>query len=180
MAVEHTPPWDSFSCHNLNSMDPISTIFWFSESLERDLSNGAFKSNYSLPDLTLTESQTEEPHKFKNPPRGPASVSSASNPVITPLNLTSELHPLLQPTSEASSLTMTHFNHLLPPPSSLKTNSSKTDSPLSSSVAGRGQLDTQSCLTTSSEMEFKKDLASLDADIARLQIQFRVALQTSS
>ena len=30
----------SFSCHNLNSIDPISMIFWFSESLERDLSNG--------------------------------------------------------------------------------------------------------------------------------------------
>ncbi len=28
---------DSFSCHNLNSMDPISMIFWFSESLERNL-----------------------------------------------------------------------------------------------------------------------------------------------
>ena len=131
------------------------------------------------PDLTLTESQTEEPHEFNSPPRGPASVSSASNPVITPLNLSSELHPLSPPTSEASTLTMSHFNHLLPP-SSMNTNSLRTDSPLSSSVGARGQLDTQSCLTTSSEMEFKTDLASLDADIARLQIQFRVALKKSS
>ncbi len=34
---------DSFSCHNLNSVDPISTILWFSESLERDVSNGVIK-----------------------------------------------------------------------------------------------------------------------------------------
>ncbi len=37
--------------------------------------------------------------------------------------------------------------------------------------------DLQSMLTTSSEIEFQRDLASLDADIARLQIQFKVALQ---
>ncbi|XP_064404624.1 uncharacterized protein LOC135349901 isoform X2 [Halichondria panicea] len=146
-------------------------------------SNNCSDTNSILPeaelDLTLTESQTEEPHEFNSPPRGPASVSSASNPVITPLNLSSELHPLSPPTSEASTLTMSHFNHLLPP-SSMNTNSLRTDSPLSSSVGARGQLDTQSCLTTSSEMEFKTDLASLDADIARLQIQFRVALKKSS
>ena len=35
--------------------------------------------------------------------------------------------------------------------------------------------DLQSTLTSSSELEFRKDLASLDADIARLQMQFRVA-----
>ncbi len=35
--------WDSFSCHNLKSMDPISTLLWFSESLERNLSNGIIK-----------------------------------------------------------------------------------------------------------------------------------------
>ncbi len=33
----------SFSYHNLNFVDPISTILWFSESLERDLSNGIIK-----------------------------------------------------------------------------------------------------------------------------------------
>ncbi len=33
----------SFSCHNLNSVAPISTILQFSESLERDLSNGIIK-----------------------------------------------------------------------------------------------------------------------------------------
>lgn len=47
------------------------------------------------------------------------------------------------------------------------------------SVTSRG-IDVQSSVTTSSEMEFRKDLESLDSDIARLQIQFRVALQTSS
>lgn len=36
--------------------------------------------------------------------------------------------------------------------------------------------DVRSTLTTSSELEFRQDLASLDADIARLQMQFRVAI----
>ena len=35
-----------------------------------------------------------------------------------------------------------------------------------------------SCRTTASEAEFRSDLASLDADIARLQMQFRVAMLT--
>ena len=34
---------DCFSCHNLKSVIPISTILWFSESLEKDLSNGVIK-----------------------------------------------------------------------------------------------------------------------------------------
>ncbi len=34
---------DCFSCHNLNFVDPISMILQFSESLERDLSNGVIK-----------------------------------------------------------------------------------------------------------------------------------------
>ena len=38
-------------------------------------------------------------------------------------------------------------------------------------------LHSASVLTTSSEVEFRRDLASLDADIARLQMQFRVAMQ---
>ena len=33
------------------------------------------------------------------------------------------------------------------------------------------------CSTTSSEVDFRRDLAALDADIARLQVHFRVALQ---
>ena len=33
--------------------------------------------------------------------------------------------------------------------------------------------------TTSSELEFRRDLAALDADIARLQVHFQVALQPS-
>ncbi len=33
----------SFSCHNLNSVDPKSKILWFFESLEKDLSNGVIK-----------------------------------------------------------------------------------------------------------------------------------------
>ncbi len=37
---------NSFSCHNLNSVDPSSTILRFSESLERDLSNGVIKVYY--------------------------------------------------------------------------------------------------------------------------------------
>ena len=47
MAVERHPPrpfnWKSFSCHNLNSVDRKSKILCFSESLERDLSNGTIK-----------------------------------------------------------------------------------------------------------------------------------------
>ncbi len=35
-----------------------------------------------------------------------------------------------------------------------------------------------SCRTTASEAEFRSDLASLDADIERLQMQFRVAMLT--
>ncbi len=41
-------------------------------------------------------------------------------------------------------------------------------------------FDLQSLLTTSSEVEFQRDLASLDADIARLQLQFSVAFQGAS
>ena len=47
-----------------------------------------------------------------------------------------------------------------------------TQSSLQSSVTGT------SCRTTASEAEFRSDLASLDADIARLQMQFRVAMLT--
>ena len=46
---------------------------------------------------------------------------------------------------------------------------------LRSATSSRSNVDVQSTLTTSSELEFRKDLASLDADIARLQMQFRVA-----
>ena len=37
--------------------------------------------------------------------------------------------------------------------------------------------DVRSSMTTNSELDFRKDLASLDSDIARLQVQFKVALQ---
>ena len=36
----------SFSCHNLNSVHPISKMFWFSESLEKDLSNWYYQCTY--------------------------------------------------------------------------------------------------------------------------------------
>lgn len=49
---------------------------------------------------------------------------------------------------------------------------SPSRSTLSSSATGT------SCRTTASEAEFRSDLASLDADIARLQMQFRVAMLT--
>ena len=49
-------------------------------------------------------------------------------------------------------------------------------SPISSRSNVTG-VDQQSAITTSSEVEFQKDLACLDADIARLQIQFRVIMQ---
>ena len=52
MAVERcstTPPpsmvWYSFSCHNLNSVDPVSNFLWFSESLEKKSSNGVIKNH---------------------------------------------------------------------------------------------------------------------------------------
>ena len=35
--------WESFSCHNLNSVDRKSKMFCFSESLEGDFSNGTIK-----------------------------------------------------------------------------------------------------------------------------------------
>lgn len=46
-----------------------------------------------------------------------------------------------------------------------------------SSVTG---VDLQSMLTTSSEVDFQRDLATLDADIERLQMQFRIAVQQHS
>ena len=58
-------------------------------------------------------------------------------------------------------------------PSSKSTASSRNGSGAASVTA----TDTRSVLTTSSEVEFRRDLASLDADIARLQMQFRVAMQ---
>ena len=52
------------------------------------------------------------------------------------------------------------------------------------STGGRGlhysmpsSVDVKSSVTTCSELDFRKDLASLDANIARLQVQFKVALQ---
>ncbi len=36
---------DSFGCHNLNSVDPMSNFLEFSESLEKNSSNGVIKSN---------------------------------------------------------------------------------------------------------------------------------------
>ncbi len=46
LAVEincNSPPPQFFSCHNLNSVDPTSTIILFSESLETYLSNSIIK-----------------------------------------------------------------------------------------------------------------------------------------
>lgn len=50
--------------------------------------------------------------------------------------------------------------------------SPSSSSSLQTSVTGT------SCRTTASEAEFRSDLANLDADIARLQMQFRVAILT--
>ncbi len=48
---------DSFGCHNLNSMDPISNFLWFSESLEKNNSNGVIKNHIweikVFPDLAI-------------------------------------------------------------------------------------------------------------------------------
>ena len=35
---------DSFGCHNLNSVDPMSNFLGFSESLEKNSSNGVIKN----------------------------------------------------------------------------------------------------------------------------------------
>ena len=35
--------WESFSCHNFNSVDRKSKMLWFSECLEIDFSNGTIK-----------------------------------------------------------------------------------------------------------------------------------------
>ena len=128
--------------------------------------------------------------------RGPSSVSTQSNQVITPLNLSMEQKSPANRTPDTSSLsdistpTPSQFNPFpsLNLPSLnpyLKRDlttmspspSARSATPLTNgSVLSRGG---QSCRTTSSEMEFRRDLASLDADIARLQIQFRVALQSN-
>ena len=49
----------------------------------------------------------------------------------------------------------------------------RSEAPPPSSAAQLG-----STLTTSSEVEFRQDLASLDANIARLQTHFRIAMHT--
>ena len=36
---------DSFGCHNLNFVDPMSNFLGYSESLEKNSSNGVIKSN---------------------------------------------------------------------------------------------------------------------------------------
>ena len=45
----YTPPpsmiGDSFSCHNLNSVDPMSNFLGFSESLKKNSSNGVIKNH---------------------------------------------------------------------------------------------------------------------------------------
>ena len=72
-----------------------------------------------------------------------------------------------------------------PKPSSSEHNSQRTYHPtepfiLRSATSSQSNVDdVQSTLTTSSELEFRKDLASLDADIARLQMQFRVAVHNA-
>lgn len=50
---------------------------------------------------------------------------------------------------------------------------------LKSATSNQSNVDVRSTLTTSSELEFRQDLASLDADIARLQMQFRVAIHNA-
>ncbi len=47
------------------------------------------------------------------------------------------------------------------------------------STLSHSSIDVKSTVTTASEIDFRNDLASLDANIARLQTQFRVALQPS-
>ena len=56
----------------------------------------------------------------------------------------------------------------------------KVQSPSRSTISSGAQTSVTgaSCRTTASEAEFRSDLASLDADIARLQMQFRVAMLT--
>ena len=49
----------------------------------------------------------------------------------------------------------------------------RSEAPPPSSAAQLG-----STLTTSSEVEFRQDLATLDANIARLQTHFRIAMHT--
>ncbi len=55
----------------------------------------------------------------------------------------------------------------------------KVQSPSRSTISSaQTSITGTSCRTTASEAEFRSDLASLDADIARLQMQFRVAMLT--
>ena len=57
---------------------------------------------------------------------------------------------------------------------------SADSSSLGTGASRTGKGDTHSVVThttTSSEFEFRRDLAALDADISRLQIHFNVAMQ---
>ena len=73
------------------------------------------------------------------------------------------------------------LNHLkahrdLPPKGGDEVKGRWVQSPSRSTLSSlRTSITGTSCRTTASEAEFRSDLASLDADIARLQMQFRVA-----
>lgn len=60
-------------------------------------------------------------------------------------------------------------------PITCKLRSHHFSEPFSPRSTALSNADIQSTLTSSSELEFRKDLATLDADIARLQMQFRIA-----
>lgn len=70
---------------------------------------------------------------------------------------------------------MIHSKHTRPG-SSTELRGQRVQSPSRSTLSS--SVTATSCRTTASEAEFRSDLASLDADIARLQMQFRVATLT--
>lgn len=72
----------------------------------------------------------------------------------------------------------TKYQHQCPPASTSPSGQSGSLGYEALRVPSTSSLDLQSVMTTCSELDFRKDLASLDTDIARLQAQFKVALQS--
>ena len=111
----------------------------------------------------------------------PGSISSSRKGFPCQLRTAHEEVPLSQQSGIEVEHTVLHTaaSHRVNQAPALRNSSPKSTVSSWSGVGATNltSTDLQSVLTTSSEVEFRRDLASLDADIARLQMQFRVAMQ---
>ena len=117
-----------------------------------------------------------------------SSCDSCSTPraVTTPEHYTRTIDPSLQRTPiehNWEALQKSRRDRENSPASSHSSSIDASNSCSSHGYQGRVQVpsltDVRSSVTTASELDFRRELATLDADIARLQVQFKVALQPS-